>query len=59
MQRQVANALSKELLNDRVQDGDHVQIDLADDEERLTFETPSAARPDAVSGDGAPAVGTG
>jgi ATP-dependent Clp protease ATP-binding subunit ClpB len=59
MQRQVANALSKELLNDRVQDGDHVQIDLADDENGLTFETPSAARPDSVSGDGAPAVEAG
>ena len=59
MQRQVANALSKELLNDRVHDGDPVRIDLADDENGLTFETPSAARPDAVSGDGAPAVEAG
>jgi ATP-dependent Clp protease ATP-binding subunit ClpB len=59
MQRQVANELSKELLNDRVHDGDTVRIDLADDENGLTFETPSAARPDSVSGDGAPAVEAG
>jgi len=59
MQRQVGNALSKELLNDRVHDGDAVRIDLADDEDGLTFETLSAARPDAVSGDGAPAVEAG
>jgi len=59
MQRQVANALSKELLNDRVHDGDHVEIDLSDDEDSLTFETLSPARPDTVSGDGAPAVEAG
>ena len=43
MQRQVANEISKELLDGSLTDGDHVRIELAADGSGLTFE---AVRPD-------------
>ena len=42
IQRQVANELSKELLEGSLTDGDHVRIELAADEHGLTFETVSS-----------------
>ncbi len=57
MNRQVANALSKELLNGWIDDGDRVRIDIAPDGSGLTFET---LKPEGVSdttdasGDAAP-----
>ncbi|NBC85001.1 MAG: ATP-dependent chaperone ClpB [Bacteroidetes bacterium] len=41
MQRQVSNQLSKELLDGSVEDGDTVRIDLADENDHLTFEAVS------------------
>jgi ATP-dependent Clp protease ATP-binding subunit ClpB len=52
MNRQVANALSKELLNDWIADGDRVRIDVAPDGSGLTFETlKSDEQSDEQSGD--------
>jgi ATP-dependent Clp protease ATP-binding subunit ClpB len=60
MQRQVANALSKRLLDGTVDDGDHVRIDLAEDGDRLAFEAVRSSQAPAeeadLGGDGAPAV---
>jgi ATP-dependent Clp protease ATP-binding subunit ClpB len=58
MQRHVANGLSEALLEGAIDDGDHVRIGLAPDEEGLTFEgeTPADAEPE-VGGDGAATVG--
>jgi ATP-dependent Clp protease ATP-binding subunit ClpB len=64
MQRQVANALSKRLLDGTVDDGDRVRIDLAEDGDGLAFEAtaPTGAGAEAAaeeadpSGDGAPTV---
>ena len=46
MQRQVANELSKKLLDGRIHDGDTVRIERADDGEGLTFETVTPAASD-------------
>ncbi len=61
LQRQVANELSKELLDGWIEDGDTVHIELADDESGLTFKTVKSGIEEAagaadVSGDGAPSV---
>jgi len=62
MKRHVANGLSEAILEGRIQDGDHVAIQLADDERGLTFatETPSGTEQAAgaadTGGDGAAAI---
>jgi len=57
MQRHVSNGLSQALLKGSIDDGDHVRIELADDEEGLTFESvESPAAEHDVGGDGAATV---
>jgi ATP-dependent Clp protease ATP-binding subunit ClpB len=62
MKRHVANGISEALLDGTVQDGDHVRIELNEDESGLTFatETPAGAEAAAESaeagGDGAATV---
>jgi len=48
MQRHVSNGISEALLNGTIDDGDHVRIELADDEQTLTFAStsPTAAEPE-------------
>jgi len=64
MQRQVSNELSKELLDGRIEDGDTVRIELAEDGSGLTFETVTPAGTESTAdaaetgGDGAATVGT-
>jgi ATP-dependent Clp protease ATP-binding subunit ClpB len=64
MQRQVSNELSKDLLDGRIEDGDTVRIELAEDGSGLTFETvtpagtQSAADAAEAGGDGAATVST-
>jgi ATP-dependent Clp protease ATP-binding subunit ClpB len=57
MQRHVANGLSEALLEGTIDDGDHVRIELNEEERGLTFEaeTPTDAGPE-VGGDGAATV---
>jgi ATP-dependent Clp protease ATP-binding subunit ClpB len=60
MKRHVANGLSEALLDGTVQDGDHVRIELNEDESGLTFETATgteeAAESAETGGDGAATV---
>jgi len=64
MKRHVANGLSEALLEGTVQDGDHVRIELNEDESGLTFETETPAGTGAAAesaetgGDGAATVET-
>jgi ATP-dependent Clp protease ATP-binding subunit ClpB len=56
MKRHVANGLSEALLEGFIDDGDHVRIDLADDESGLTFETVSTAPASDASANGTATV---
>jgi ATP-dependent Clp protease ATP-binding subunit ClpB len=60
MQRHVSNGLSEALLEGTIHDGEHVRIELAPDEEGLTFETVTtteeAAESAQTGGDGAATV---
>jgi len=62
MKRHVANGISEALLDGSIDDGDHVSIELKDDESGLTFETETHAGTEATAesaetgGDGAATV---
>jgi ATP-dependent Clp protease ATP-binding subunit ClpB len=57
MKRHVANGLSQALLDGTIDDGDTVRIELAEDEEGLTFESVSAAPASDASTNGTATVG--
>jgi ATP-dependent Clp protease ATP-binding subunit ClpB len=58
MKRHVANGLSQALLDGTIEDGDTVRIELAEDEEGLTFETVSTAPASDTSTNGTATVET-
>jgi ATP-dependent Clp protease ATP-binding subunit ClpB len=57
MKRHVANGLSQALLDGTIEDGDTVRIELAEDEEGMTFETVSTAPASDASTNGMATVG--
>jgi ATP-dependent Clp protease ATP-binding subunit ClpB len=57
MKRHVANGLSQALLDGTIDDGDTVRIELAEDEDGMTFESVSTASASEASTNGTATVG--